>query len=94
MVLYGCGVKPERPFFGLLILLSFFSILYLLIGVAGNSTWEAFNTSLIVILSGTKLIDNPIHPAPAMFYWVVTLERLLGYLFFAWLVVSVGRIMR
>jgi len=91
MALYGYGVKPLRPLLGFVLLLSFFTILYLLVGVAGNSTWDAFNTSLIVALSGTKLIENPNHSPTVILYWAFTIEKLLGSLFFALFLISISR---
>jgi hypothetical protein len=68
-----------------------FGLLYPYLGFAGESTSAQFNTSLIVSLSGTKLIDNPIQPATSMLYWAFSIEKLLASLFFAMILVSIGR---
>jgi hypothetical protein len=88
---YGYGVRPLRPLAGLVFLILAFGLLYPYLGVAGNSTWAAFNTSLIVSLSGTKLIEDPTHPATFMHYWIFSIEKLLASLFFAMFLVSLGK---
>jgi hypothetical protein len=88
---YGYGVRPLRPLAGLVFLIIAFGLLYPYLGFAGESTSAQFNTSLIVSLSGTKLIDNPIQPATSMLYWAFSIEKLLASLFFAMILVSIGR---
>jgi hypothetical protein len=88
---YGYGVKPLRPLGGLVVLLFAFVALYSYFGVAGNSTMDLLNTSLTLSLAGTKLIDDPNHPATWVFYWIFTVEKLLASLFFAMFLVSIGR---
>jgi hypothetical protein len=61
-LIYEYGVKPLRPLMGIVFLLLAFGAMYSHFGVVGNSTLDAFNTSLIVSLSGTKLIEDPNHP--------------------------------
>ncbi len=91
MALYGYGVKPLRPLGGLLILLVASSLLYSYFGVAGNAADDAFNTSLILTLSGTKLIDSPYHPATWMLFWLFTIEKSSASLLFALFLVSIGK---
>jgi len=92
MALYGYGVKPLRPFVGLLIVLVAFGLLYSYFGIAGNTPLDAFNTSSAILLSGSQLIGTPTYPTPGLLpYWIFTSEKLLGSLFFGLFLISIGR---
>jgi hypothetical protein len=96
--LYGYGVKPKRPLFGLGIVLVIFwfsyYVAFLIYDIAENATLivDAFNLSSVTLLSGSKLIDAPTYPVSGYWwYWMFTLEKLLGSLFFGLLLVSFGK---
>jgi hypothetical protein len=96
MVLYGYGVRPIRPLIWAIIFFCAFGLLYAThggtIGFArAVSPIDALNVSYTLLLSGTKLIDDPNHAATGTLYFIFTLEKLLGSLFFALFLVSVGR---
>jgi uncharacterized protein YjbI with pentapeptide repeats len=91
LLFYGYGVRPLRPLIGLIFLILLFGLLYPYIGFAGHSTLDQFNTSLIVSLSGTRLIDNPIPSPTPMLYWAFSIEKLLTALLFGFFLVSIGK---
>lgn len=96
MVFYGYGVRPIRPLIWAMIFFLAFGFLYATHGeVVGFtkaiSPIDALNVSYTLFLSGTKLIDDPNHAATGTLYLVFTFEKLLGSLFFALFLVSVGR---
>jgi uncharacterized protein YjbI with pentapeptide repeats len=96
MVLYGYGVRPIRLLIWALIFFSAFGLLYATQGGAFGfarivSPIDALNVSYTLLLSGTKLIDDPNHAATGTLYFIFTFEKLLGSLFFALFLVSVGR---
>jgi hypothetical protein len=96
MVLYGYGVRPIRPLFWSMIFFLAFSLLFTTLGGVIGFTQaitpiNALNVSCTLFLSGTKLIDDPNHAATGILYFIFTFEKLLGSLFFALFLISIGR---
>lgn len=96
MASYGYGVRPIRPLVWAVIFFLAFGLLYATFGdVLGTtktiSPIDAFNISSTVFLSGTKLIEDPNRAATGALYLIFTVERLLGSLFFALFLISIGR---
>jgi hypothetical protein len=105
-VLYGYGVKPYWPLYWSLGCVFAFSVTYFIafnsdllgnmLGVAAtifplfNNDLSAFNTSLTTFIYGAKLIDNPNFTHPG-FYWIFTIEKLLGSLFLLLFFLSFGK---
>jgi hypothetical protein len=96
-VSYGYGVRPIRPLIWVVIVFIVFTLFYATtpgaIGITkAFSPIDAFNTSLTILLSGSQSIATPDYPASGMLpYWIFTLEKLLGSLFLALFLISIGR---
>lgn len=96
MIFYGYGVKPIRPLIWAAIVFLAFGSLYTVygeyIGIPNPiSLVDALNMSYSTLLSGTKLIDNPNSATTGVTYFIFTVEKLLGSVFFALFLISVGR---
>jgi len=96
MVFYGYGIKPIRPLIWAIIFFLAFGLLYATQGeVVGftkaPSLISSLNVSYTLLLAGTKLIDDPSHASTGLLYLIFTFEKLLGSLFFALFLISIGR---
>jgi len=91
MASYGYGVKPKRPILGFMIIFIAFSIIYTILSANDLTIFGAFNKSLLILLSGTKIIEVNEYHATGLLFWISTLERILGSIFFFLFLVSVGR---
>lgn len=96
-VFYGYGVRPIRPLIWSVIFFLAFGLLYAIAPdvvdiTKANSTIDAFNSSLTILMSGTKLIETPNYPVSGFLpYWIYTFEKFLGTLFLGMFLVSVGK---
>jgi len=95
-IFYGYGVRPIRPLAWAVIFFLAFGLLFTthgeFLGLAKTtSPINAINISYTLLLSGTKLIDDPNHAPNGILYLIFTIEKLLGSLFFALFLISVGR---
>jgi len=103
MTFYGYGVRPFLPFTWSLAFIVLFGVTYLLApnlisiytAIGANvanagAILHPFNISLTVFLSGAKLVDDPKSVIDG-FYWIFTLEKLLGSLFLFLFLVSFGK---
>lgn len=96
MASYGYGVRPVRP---LVLSAGFFLAFALFYAAFGGffspagapSPAEAANLSLTLLLSGSKLINDPNAAATGALYFIYTSEKLIGSFFFALFLISVGR---
>ena len=96
MVFYGYGIKPIRPLMWAVVFFFAFSLLYTTLGefigfTDVHSFVSSLNVSYTLLLAGTKLTDDPNHASTGLIYMIFTFEKLLGSLFFALFLVSVGR---
>ena len=96
MALYGYGVRPIRPLIWAMIVFLAFGLMYAtsgeFIGITkAIAPVNALNISYTLFLSGTKLIEDPNHAATGTLYLIFTFEKLLGSLFFALFLISIGR---
>ena len=91
MASYGYGVKPKRTIFGFIAVLLAFSFIYAILFSNDFTISGALNKSLLTLLSGTKIIEVNEYHATGLLFWMSTLERILGSIFFFLFLVSVGR---
>lgn len=96
MASYGYGVRPLRPLLLSAAFLFAFSLFYAAVPGLFNPSGsmglgEAVNLSLTLLLSGTRLIDDPNSAATGALYFIFTLEKLVGSFLFALFLISVGR---
>lgn len=96
MASYGYGVRPVRPLLLSAVFFLAFALFYaafsgLFSTTGALSPAEAVNLSLTLLLSGSRLIDDPNSAATGTLYFIFTLEKLVGSFFFALFLISVGR---
>jgi hypothetical protein len=87
---YGYGVKPIRPLLWSVVFLLAFSVLYAITTIP--SYVEAFNLSLLLFLSGAKLVETPAYPSKEMAYYLIfAVEKSVGTVLLALFVISLGK---
>lgn len=95
MLSYGYGTKPLRPLVWSLFFLFLFVILYIYLENIGLMRSvpisETLNTSLTLLLSGTKLIADPKYSATGLLYWIFNIEKIFGSLFFGLFILSISK---